>query len=225
MNDNPFLAPDRFPRFDALTPEAAREALPALIAETEAKVAALEKNCPPTWEGRVAALTDATEPFSFAWHLVGHMLGTCNSPAWRAVQEELQPDVVRLSLRIAQSRPLYDALLALRDGPQWASLPEGRRRVVETAIRDARDAGVGLDGAARERFLQVGDPFIGLALVHGIHDRDLLIHDRVGIIGHAERHFKMAFKEVDIVIVAADVENGIRYFIDHIFPFLFSSKQ
>ena len=155
MNDNPFLAPDRFPRFDALTPEAAREALPALIAETEAKVAALEKNCPPTWEGRVAALTDATEPFSFAWHLVGHMLGTCNSPAWRAVQEELQPDVVRLSLRIAQSRPLYDALLALRDGPQWASLPEGRRRVVEAAIRDARDAGVGLDGAARERFLQV----------------------------------------------------------------------
>ena len=155
MSENPFLSRERFPRFDELTPEAAREALPVLIAETEAKVAALEAKCEPTWDGRVAALTDALEPFSRAWHLVGHMLGVRNSDAWRAVEEELQPHVVRLSLRVAQSRPLYDALLALRDGPAWASLDEGRRRVVESAIRDARDAGVGLDGPARERFLEI----------------------------------------------------------------------
>jgi oligopeptidase A len=155
MSENPFLSRERFPRFDELTPEAAREALPALIAGTEEKVAALEKACEPTWDGRVAALTDALEPFSRAWHLVGHMLGVRNSDAWRAVEEELQPAVVRLSLRVAQSRPLYDALLALRDGPAWASLDEGRRRVVESAIRDARDAGVGLDGPARERFLAI----------------------------------------------------------------------
>ena len=83
------------------------------------------------------------------------MLGVRNSDDWRAVEGELQPHVVRLSLRVAQSRPLYDALLALRGGPAWASLDEGRRRVVESAIRDARDAGVGLDGPARERFLEI----------------------------------------------------------------------
>ena len=88
MSENPFLSRERFPRFDELTPEAAREALPVLIAETEAKVAALEKKCEPTWDGRVAALTDALEPFSRAWHLVGHMLGVRNSDAWRAAEEE-----------------------------------------------------------------------------------------------------------------------------------------
>lgn len=155
MSENPFLSQERFPRFNELTPAAAREALPVLIAETEAKVDALEKKCEPTWEGRVAALTSAMEPFSRAWHLVGHLLGVCNSDEWRALEEEFQPAVVRLSLRVAQSRPLYDALLALRDGPAWASLDEGRRRVVEAAIRDARDAGVGLDGPARERFLEI----------------------------------------------------------------------
>ena len=155
MSDNPFLSRERFPRFDRLTPESAREALPVLIAETEAKVAALEARCEPTWAGRVAALTDALEPFSRAWHLVGHMLGVRNSDDWRAVEGELQPHVVRLSLRVAQSRPLYDALLALRGGPAWSSLDEGRRRVVEAAIRDARDAGVGRDGPARERFLEI----------------------------------------------------------------------
>ena len=93
MSENPFLSRERFPRFDELTPEAAREALPALIAGTEEKVAALEKACEPTWDGRVAALTDALEPFSRAWHLVGHMLGVRNSDAWRAVEEELQPAV------------------------------------------------------------------------------------------------------------------------------------
>ena len=48
MSDNPFLSRERFPRFDRLTPAAAREALPVLIAETEAKVASLEKKCEPT---------------------------------------------------------------------------------------------------------------------------------------------------------------------------------
>ena len=153
MHDNPFLSRERFPRFDALAPEAAREAMPELLARAEEKVAALEAHCEPTWEGRVAALREALAPVSLAWHLVEHMLSTCNAPAWREAEEALQPEVVRFFLRVSQSRPLHAALLALREGPGWGALPEGRRRAVEAALRDARDAGVALEGAARERFV------------------------------------------------------------------------
>ena len=151
----PFLAPSGFPDFPALTPDAAREALPRLLAEAEERVAALERTAEPTWDGRVRALADATRPLSFAWRLVEHVLGVCNSDAWRALEEEFQPRVVRFSLHVAQSRPLFDALRALRDSPGFAAMPEGRRRVVEAGLRDARDAGVALDGAARERFVAV----------------------------------------------------------------------
>lgn len=149
----PFLAPSGFPDFPAFTPDAARAALPGLLADAEARVAALEANAAPTWDGRVRALSDATRPLTFAWHLVEHVLGVCNSDAWRALEEEFQPAVVRFSLRVAQSRPLFAALRALRDAPGFGAMPEGRRRVVEAGLRDARDAGVSLEGAARERFV------------------------------------------------------------------------
>lgn len=153
MTDLPFLAPSGFPDFPAATPEAMREALPRLLADAETRVAALEKDAAPTWDGRVRALADATRPLSFAWHLVEHLLGVRNSDGWRALEEEFRPEIVRFSLRVAQSRPLHAALQALRGSPSFAALPEGRRRVVEAGLRDARDAGVALEGAARERFV------------------------------------------------------------------------
>ena len=149
----PFLAPSGFPDFSAVTPESVREALPRLLAEAEERVAGVERDASPTWDGRVRALADATRPLTFAWHLVEHMLGACNSDAWRALEEAFQPDVVRFSLRVAQSRPLFDAMRALRGSPGFDAMPEGRRRVVETGLRDARDAGVSLEGPARERFV------------------------------------------------------------------------
>ncbi|MBR1608618.1 MAG: M3 family metallopeptidase, partial [Kiritimatiellae bacterium] len=70
------------------------------------------------------------------------------SQAWRDLKDEFQERIVAISLRIAQSRPLYDSLRAIPiDG-----LPEGRRRVVEAALRDARDSGVALEGRDKERF-------------------------------------------------------------------------
>lgn len=152
---NPFLATDYFPRFSELTPEAATEAIRKLAEQTATDVAALEKNCTPTWEGRVQALTDILEPLGFAWHLLGHMTGVCNNDAWRKAEEELQPLVVRTFLAIGQSRPLYDALRALRDSAGFPALEEGKRRVIEAELRDARDSGVGLDGAQKERFNEI----------------------------------------------------------------------
>lgn len=149
----PFSTSAGFPDFSSLAPDAMREALPRLLSAAEADVAALERAAAPTWDGRVRALADATRPLTFAWHLVEHMLGVCNSDGWRALEEAFQPEIVRFSLRVAQSRPLFDALAAFRGSPGFAGQPEGRRRVVETGLRDARDAGVALDGAARERFV------------------------------------------------------------------------
>jgi oligopeptidase A len=55
--------------------------------------------------------------------------------------------------RAGQSRPLYDALVAIRESPaQWAKLDQAQQRIVDSSIRDMRLSGVGLDGADRERF-------------------------------------------------------------------------
>lgn len=151
-----FLSTDYFPPFDRLTPELALREIPELIAETDRHITALEQHCEPTWNGLVAARTKCVRQLGYAWGLVSHLHGVCNSPAWREAVETLQPQIVMAFLRIGQSVPLYEALRTLRDTPAtWDALPEGKRRVVEAQLRDARDAGVALKDDARVRFIEI----------------------------------------------------------------------
>ncbi len=152
MSDNPLLPLAEFPDFAAIRPEHAAPAVEAMIAEAERRVAALERRCEPTWDGRVAALHDATAPLWRAWGVVEHLLSVANCDAWREVEKSLQPAIIAFSMRIMQSRPLYDALAALQASPSFATLDAGRRRVVENALLSARHSGVALDGEAKTRF-------------------------------------------------------------------------
>jgi oligopeptidase A len=75
-----------------------------------------------------------------------------NSDALRAAYEAVQPDVVAFGLRQGQSRPIYEAVVALREGEAFARLDPAQQRIVESLEREARHAGVALEGAERKRF-------------------------------------------------------------------------
>ena len=60
---------------------------------------------------------------------------------------------------------------------------------------------------ARQRSFQVFQPGAGEVPVRGIHDRNLFIQDHIGIVGHAFRHDVHSLKQVDFVIVHADIIN------------------
>lgn len=56
----------------------------------------------------------------------------------------------RLSLRLGQSRALYEGFQALKDR-QWQDLSEAQRRIVDEQLRDFVHSGVALE--ARRRFV------------------------------------------------------------------------
>ena len=99
---NPFYKAADFPDFPAMTPAAAEEALPKLLSDAKASVDALERDAPPTWDGFVRALDDATHPLTLAWGIVSHFMSVLNGEAWRKVHERFQPDLVAFSLRVGQ---------------------------------------------------------------------------------------------------------------------------
>ena len=68
-----------------------------------------------------------------------------------------------------------------------------------------------------QRQLDVLQPFFCLGLIDGIHDSDLVVDDRVGIVGHTFRHDILPFEQIDIVIVGPDVNDRICDFLVHIF--------
>ena len=145
-----------FPDWGSFTPERVAEELPRLIAEAERAVSAIEASDPDGFESFVWRLNDAMRPLTRCWCAVSHMLSVMNSDAWRALEEAWQPKVVEFTLRVGQSRRLYEiakSLLAapIGDGPEAPV----RRRILEKIVQDAELAGVGLDGVKKDRFNEI----------------------------------------------------------------------
>jgi len=149
---NPLLDTSGLPRFDEIRVEHIEPALRTLIPALEVDLAALDATARPTWEDLIEPLERLQDRLRYTWGVVGHLMGVKNCDALRAVYERVQPDVVSFSIRVGQSETIYENARAMRNGDVWHGLDPGQQRIVETLVRDAELAGVGLRGAARDRF-------------------------------------------------------------------------
>ncbi|MBD2628563.1 M3 family metallopeptidase [Trichormus variabilis] len=140
------------PPFAEITPEQVEPAFRHLLADLEQQLAILEANVKPTWSGLVEPLEKLTERLHWSWGILNHLMGVKNSPELRIAYEKVQPQVVQFINTLGQSKPIYKAFKALRASDTWETLESAQQRIVEAAIRDAKLSGVGLEGAARERF-------------------------------------------------------------------------
>jgi oligopeptidase A len=150
--ENPLLVTDGLPRFDRIEPAHVVPAVRKLLADAAAQFEKIEQEIAPTWSSAIESLDELNIPFQYAWSPVSHLLGVMNSPELRKAHEEVLPEVVSFSLRVGQSEPVYRALKGLKGGGAWSSLSEAQRRIVDQKILDAELSGIGLSGAARERF-------------------------------------------------------------------------
>jgi oligopeptidase A len=152
LPSNPLLTGEGLPPFDQIEPRHVVPAVRHVLAEAEKRLEELEQNVIPTWSGTIEA-TDAIErPFEFAWGPVTHLFGVKNSPELREAYDDVLGDMVAFGLRLKQSEPIFRALKAIKDGDDWTLLEGVQRRVIEQKLLDAELAGIGLEGADRERF-------------------------------------------------------------------------
>jgi Zn-dependent oligopeptidase len=77
----------------------------------------------------------------------------------------VQPERVKLTQRLSQSRPLYEAFKQIREGPTWESLSEAQKRVVEGELRDFVLGGVALEVSS---FLAPSPSYNDLPLGQGL---------------------------------------------------------
>jgi oligopeptidase A len=149
---NPLLLSSRYPRFDLIRSHHVVPAVRQLLDELDAELKQLEASLQPTWEGLVEPLERLGDRLSVSWGIVGHLMGVQNSQELRQAHQEMQPAVVEFFLRLGQSQAIYQGLQALRESAAWAGLDSAQQRIVDSLIRDARLAGVGLQGEQRQRF-------------------------------------------------------------------------
>jgi len=46
----------------------------------------------------------------------------------------LQAEKVKFQLRLGQSKPIYNAFKAIRESPDWQTLSDARKRIVESKL-------------------------------------------------------------------------------------------
>ncbi len=152
---NPLLCTEGLPRFDEIKPEHIEPAILQVLRESEEKVSKIEANITPMWDGLIKPLEEIGRPFEYAWSPIGHLLNVKNSKELREEQQKMLPNVVQFGLRMGQSKPIYDGLTAIREGPEWDRLNDAQKRVIELKIRDAKLSGVGLSGDPKKRFNEI----------------------------------------------------------------------
>ena len=172
MGANPLHAAGALPRFDEIETGHVVPGTRALLETLEEELAALESDLEPTWSGLVERLEAMSDRLGYAWGLVGHLMGVKNSDALREAHAEVQGEVIAFGLRLAQSRPIYEGLEALAASASFAELEPAQRRIVESLLREARHAGVGLEETERARFNEIQTELAELATKFSNHVLD-----------------------------------------------------
>jgi len=155
LSDNPLLSTSGLPKLNEISPEHIEPAMTRLLDEAKDRLEELEADIRPTWKRLIEPIEVMGLPFEYSWGPIGHLLNVKNTEDLRKAHEAMQPKVVEFSLRMGQSKPIYDGLLAIKEGPEWGKLDEAQKRVIDLKIRDAKHSGVGLEGEKKERFNEI----------------------------------------------------------------------
>ncbi len=160
---NPILNWELFPDFAAISADHVSSAMREAVERSTFELQALEQAAPHTWHELLVPLERLTDRVSRAWGLATHLHNVKNSAAMRQAYAQTQPMVVEFHNRLGQSRPVYDALLALQESPEFSSFSQALQRTVTLLVRDAALQGVGLSSENRERFNAVSQELAELS--------------------------------------------------------------
>jgi len=115
----------------------------------------LESAVEPTWQGLMEPLEEIGHRLGTVIGTIMHLTSVKYSDELQAAYDEVRPAVIALSNTMGQSRPIFDAMVALRDGAEGQQLSEVRTRILNESIRGMERSGVSLDGAEQERYKQI----------------------------------------------------------------------
>ncbi|MBA0562631.1 hypothetical protein Golob_007661, partial [Gossypium lobatum] len=155
IGSNPLLQDFDFPPFDIVEAKHVRPGIRALLKKVESDLDELEKTVEPSWPKLVEPLEKIVDRLTVVWGMVNHLKAVKDSAELRAAIEEVQPEKVKFQLRLGQSKPIYNAFKAIKESPDWQSLSEARKRIVDAQIKEAVLNGVSLEDDKREQFNKI----------------------------------------------------------------------
>ncbi|KAL4179926.1 hypothetical protein AMTRI_Chr13g122590 [Amborella trichopoda] len=150
--ENPLLSEFTFPPYDMIEAKLVRTGIKTLLRRLEDDLVELENTVEPTWDKLVVPLEKIVDNLTVVWGIVNHLKSVKDNAELRSAIEEVHPGKVKFELRLAQSKPIYNAFKAIKESSSWLALGNTRRRIVEAHIKEAVLNGVALDDHKRDKF-------------------------------------------------------------------------
>ena len=154
-SDNPLLNQSGIPAYDKITPAHVIPAIEQLAVDFDALLAEAEKAT--DWDSLTKPLGKIDLLFEYGWSPIGHLLAVANSDELREAHEAVIPQVVQMSLKAGQSKPLYKVYCDLRDSDGFSQMSSGQQRIIQKAILGSEQSGISLEGDAQKRFNEIAE--------------------------------------------------------------------
>lgn len=153
---NPLLAERELPEFSAIQPAHIAPAIDTVLEEFRREVDRLVADPKArTFDTLIAPLERLEDRLNRAWAPVSHLHGVKDSPELREVYGMMVEKLTDHSTELGQNRDLFEAVLAIRESAEFATLDAPRRMMIEDSLRDFRLSGVALEEPQRARFKDI----------------------------------------------------------------------
>ena len=152
---NPLLHIEGLPPFSQIKPEHIQPVIQELIEENRQAIEQVLKQPHFTWENFIEPLSEAGEHLSRAWSPISHLNSVKNSPELRDAYQACLPLLSEYSTWVGQHKGLYNAYLALKNSPEFATYSVAQKKAIENALRDFELSGIGLSEEKQKRYGEI----------------------------------------------------------------------
>ena len=127
----------------------------------------------PTFENTIVALERSGEGLGRLFTYWGIWSSNMSTPEFRAIEQELTPELSAFNSQITQNPALFERVRAVYEGDEMQSLRPDQQRLVQLTYDQFARNGATLEGAAAERYAEINQE---LAQLYNTFSNNLL-HD------------------------------------------------
>ncbi len=154
---SPLLNGEGLPEFKAITPEVINNEIPLIITSLNNQFNSLEKSIKAkctekkhlVWDDVMTPLYKISEKLRWSWGVISHLNAVSNSDNLREAYSNQQPEIIKISNKIGQSKIIHSALKNLT---KTGLLNEIESRIIESQLLHMKHKGVSLNSNKKEAF-------------------------------------------------------------------------
>lgn len=144
------------PPFSQIQPLAIEPQLDALLQKNRQRLdQLLSQQQLFSWDNLLQPLEEMDDELSQFWAPVRHLNAVANSESWRAVYKACLPKITEYSVELHQNTQLFQAINTLAESEEYSKLVPAQKKVIDHALRDFRLAGVHLEPAIKQKFMEL----------------------------------------------------------------------